>query len=73
MDRGTFDEFLVSNENKIFEMDETILSHDNHIKSLENYVEKYVPCNIQSQIIGNLKQFVSKDIINRLKSQSNKV
>jgi len=32
-----------------------------------------VPCNTQNMIIENLKQFVSKDIIARLKSQSNMV
>lgn len=32
-----------------------------------------MPCNTQNMIIENLKQFVSKDIIARLKSQSNMV
>ena len=50
-----------------------IQQHGNDIKSIENYVEKYVPCNTQNQIIENLSMFVSKEIIHKLKSQSNKV
>jgi hypothetical protein len=54
-------------------VDDALAKHENNIKSLENYLEKYVPCNTQNLIIENLKQFVSKDIIARLKSQSNMV
>ena len=54
-------------------MDDITLRHDNDLKSIENYVEKYVPCVIQNQIIDNLSMFVSKEIIHKLKSQSNKV
>lgn len=39
-----FEEFLVSNQNKILDLEDLLAKHDNNIKSLENFVEKYVPC-----------------------------
>ncbi len=50
------------------DVEEINVQHGNDIKSIENYVEKYVPCNTQNLIIENLSQFVSKDIIHMLKS-----
>jgi hypothetical protein len=44
IERQEYDEFLVSNSNKIIDMEIIIEKHDNEIKSLENFVEKYVPC-----------------------------
>lgn len=73
VEKAAFNEFLEANENKVLDLEDALTKHDNNIKSLENYVEKYVPNNTQNLIIENLKQFVSKDIISRLKSQSNKV
>lgn len=68
-----YQEFVRNNEERMLDIEDINTKHDNNIKSLENYVEKYVPCNTQNLIIENLKQFVSRDIIARLKSQTNKV
>jgi len=68
-----FEDFVRKNDEKGYVVDDFLTKHDNNIKSLENYLEKYVPCNTQNLIIENLKQFVSKDIISRLKSQNNYV
>jgi hypothetical protein len=73
VDLKTFDQFLNRNEERGYTIDDALAKHENNIKSLENYLEKYVPCNTQNMIIDNLKQFVSKDIIAKLKSQSNMI
>lgn len=73
MDVRRFEEFLNANLERGYSVDDGLAKHENNIKSLENYLEKYVPVNTQNMIIENLKQFVSKDIIARLKSQSNLV
>lgn len=70
---SVYEEFLFANENKILDLKDECKEHENSIKSLENYVEKYVPCKTQNLIIENLKLFCSKEVIARLKSQSNKV
>jgi hypothetical protein len=55
VERGTFQDFLNSNENKVLDLEDSLTRHDNNIRSLENYVEKYVPNNTQNIIIENLK------------------
>lgn len=66
--RDEFEDFVASNGNRLEDMADQMAQHGNDIKSVENYVEKYVPCNTQNLIIENLAQFVSKDIIHKLKS-----
>ncbi len=45
IEKKDFDSFLVENGNKLYEFEDVIAKHENHIKSIENYIEKYVPCN----------------------------
>ena len=66
--RDEFEDFVASNGNRLEDMSDQMAQHGNDIKSVENYVEKYVPCNTQNLIIENLAQFVSKEIIHKLKS-----
>jgi hypothetical protein len=66
--RDEFEDFVASNGNRLEDMSDQMAQHGNDIKSVENYVEKYVLCNTQNLIIENLAQFVSKDIIHKLKS-----
>jgi hypothetical protein len=73
LDNTEFHKFQEGNAARLGDIDIESQRHDNDIKSIENYVEKYVPCNTQNQIIDNLSMFVSKDIIHKLKSQANKV
>ena len=68
MSRDEFEDFVASNGNRLEDMSDQMAQHGNDIKSVENYVEKYVLCNTQNLIIENLAQFVSKDIIHKLKS-----
>jgi hypothetical protein len=51
VEKVTYEEFLLANENKILDLEDVGTKHDNDIKALENYVEKYVPCNTQNLII----------------------
>jgi hypothetical protein len=52
--KDEFEDFVASNGNKLEDMMDQITQHGNDIKSVENYVEKYVPCNTQNLIIENL-------------------
>lgn len=55
------------------ELDDVTLRHQNKLITLENYCEKYIPVKIQSMLIENIRVFVNKDIINKLKSKENKL
>jgi len=45
VEKEIYNEFLGVNENKILDLEDALTKHDNNIRSLENYVEKYVPNN----------------------------
>ena len=55
IDNSDWEKFLEIYQIKVMEFEDALAKHDNEIKSVENYVEKYVPCNTQNLIIENLK------------------
>lgn len=55
IEKEEFREFTSANEERVLDLEDAFEKHDNNIKSLENFLEKYVPCQTQNLIIENLK------------------
>ena len=65
--------FLEKLEGKLESIDKTLTNYSNKFITVENYCEKYIPIKIQNMILDNIKIFVSKEVLQKLKSQENKV
>eukprot|EP00347_Sterkiella_histriomuscorum_P001021 403373643 len=66
-------EFLDGLEKSLINLDEVSSSHQNKLITIENYIEKYIPVKIQTIVMDNIRLFVNKETINKLKGQENKV
>ncbi|CDW75226.1 UNKNOWN [Stylonychia lemnae] len=54
-------------------LDDVAVNQQNKLITIENYCEKYVPVKIQTIVMDNIKLFVNKETMQKLKSQENKI